>query len=86
MTVWCGRIGVCPFSQKKEPSSANMKIQPLEFEKPVLELEQQLTELRRQSKANDLDFEQEVQRMEAKIEETKREIYQNLTEIGRAHV
>ena len=63
-----------------------MKIQPLEFEKPVLELEQQLAELRRQSKANDLDFEQEVQRMEAKIEETKRQIYQNLTAWERVQI
>ena len=49
-----------------------MKHQPLEFERPIVELEEKLTDLRQHSRDNDLNFDAEVRRMEAKIEETKR--------------
>ena len=52
-----------------------MKVQPLEFEKPIVELEKQLDELKKHSKPSSVDFEREVRAMEKKIEETKREIY-----------
>ncbi|MEI6871885.1 MAG: acetyl-CoA carboxylase carboxyl transferase subunit alpha, partial [Verrucomicrobiota bacterium] len=56
-----------------------MNLQPLEFEKPVLELEAKLADLRNSSAANDINLESEVQRMEQKLEQTRREIYSNLT-------
>jgi len=56
-----------------------MKLQPLEFEKPVLELEAKLADLRSSSNASDINLEAEVQRMEEKLEQTRREIYSNLT-------
>jgi acetyl-CoA carboxylase carboxyl transferase subunit alpha len=56
-----------------------MKPHPLEFEKPIVELEKQLEELKKHSKLQAIDLEREVQAMERKIEETRREIYQNLT-------
>jgi acetyl-CoA carboxylase carboxyl transferase subunit alpha len=56
-----------------------MKLQPLEFEKPVLELEAKLADLRNSSAANDINLEAEVQRMEEKLEQTRQEIYSNLT-------
>ena len=56
-----------------------MKLQPLDFEKPISELEQSLEELRRQSRENNVNLEPEVRRLEAKIEETKRNIYSNMT-------
>jgi acetyl-CoA carboxylase carboxyl transferase subunit alpha len=56
-----------------------MKMQPLEFEKPIVELEKQLDELRKHSKLSSVDLEREVTAMEQKIEETKREIYEGLT-------
>ena len=56
-----------------------MKVQPLEFEKPIVELEKQLDELRKHSKLHSFDLEREVRAMEEKIEETKREIYDGLT-------
>ena len=49
-----------------------MKIQPLDFEKPIAELEKKLDDLRRHSRAQDMNFDAEVRRMQAKIEETKR--------------
>jgi acetyl-CoA carboxylase carboxyl transferase subunit alpha len=56
-----------------------MKPHPLEFEKPIVELEKQLEELKKHSKLQAIDLEREVQAMELKIEETRRQIYQNLT-------
>ena len=53
-----------------------MKLQPLEFEKPIVELEEKLADLKRHSRANDINFDSEVRRMEGKIEETKRVIYE----------
>lgn len=63
-----------------------MKIQPLEFEKPIIELEERLRDLRKHSKANDVDFDAEVHQMEEKLEETKRDIYQNLTAWERVQI
>jgi acetyl-CoA carboxylase carboxyl transferase subunit alpha len=56
-----------------------MKPYPLEFEKPIVELEKQLEELKKHSKLQAIDLEREVQAMERKIEETRKQIYQNLT-------
>ena len=63
-----------------------MKLQPLEFEKPIVELEEKLADLKRHSRANDLNFDTEVHRMEEKIEETKREIYLHLTPWQRVQI
>jgi acetyl-CoA carboxylase carboxyl transferase subunit alpha len=56
-----------------------MKVQPLEFEKPIVELEKQLDELKKHSKLSSVDLEREVRAMEEKIEKTKRETYDTLT-------
>ena len=63
-----------------------MKLQPLEFEKPIIELEEKLADLKRHSRANDINFDHEVLRMEGKIEETKRAIYENLTAWQRVQI
>jgi acetyl-CoA carboxylase carboxyl transferase subunit alpha len=63
-----------------------MKIQPLDFEKPIVELEEKLADLRAHSREHDVDVENEIRRMEAKIEETKRQIYQNLTPWERVQI
>lgn len=63
-----------------------MKIQPLEFEKPIIELEEKLRDLRKHSRANDVDFDAEVHQMEEKLEETRRDIYQNLTAWERVQI
>ena len=63
-----------------------MKPAPLDFEKPILELEKQLEELRKHSKLQAIDLEREVKSMETKIESTRREIYQNLSAWQRIQV
>ena len=56
-----------------------MDSQPLDFEKPILELQRRLQDLKEHSDRHDLDFNSEVEAMEAKISETRRQIYDNLT-------
>jgi acetyl-CoA carboxylase carboxyl transferase subunit alpha len=63
-----------------------MKLSPLEFEKPVFELEAKLADLRSSSAANDINLEAEVSRMEQRLEETRREIYSNLTAWQRVQI
>ncbi len=54
---------------------------PLEFEKPILELQRKLDELRKHPHAGSLGLtlEDEVSRMERKLAETRREVFSNLT-------
>jgi acetyl-CoA carboxylase carboxyl transferase subunit alpha len=56
-----------------------MKVQPLEFEKPIVELEKQLEELKKRSKLTSVDLERDLRSMEEQIDKTKREIYDKLT-------
>ena len=53
----------------------------LDFEKPIVELQQKLEELKSHpdSVGLGIDFKEEVQRIEAKIEETRKKIFSNLT-------
>jgi acetyl-CoA carboxylase carboxyl transferase subunit alpha len=52
----------------------------LDFEKPVIELQRKLEELKKHAGASvGLNLDDEVARMERKIEETRRQIYSNLT-------
>ncbi|MEI6712744.1 MAG: acetyl-CoA carboxylase carboxyltransferase subunit alpha [Verrucomicrobiota bacterium] len=63
-----------------------MKLQPLEFEKPVLELEAKIADLKSSSAANDINFESEVRRMESKLEQMRKDIYCNLTAWQRVQI
>ena len=56
-----------------------MEIPPLDFEKPILELQKRLQDLKTHSDAHELDFDSEVEAMENKISETRRAVYDNLT-------
>jgi acetyl-CoA carboxylase carboxyl transferase subunit alpha len=56
-----------------------MEVQPLDFEKPILELQRRLQDLKNHSNEHALDFDSEVEAMETKIRETRRQIYDNLT-------
>jgi len=51
----------------------------LAFEKPIVELENKLQELRAFSEAQNIDVSTELAELEKKIAETKRNIFQNLT-------
>ncbi len=63
-----------------------MKLQPLEFEKPIVELEEKIADLKSSSKANDVNFENELRRMEEKLEDTRRTVYENLTAWQRVQI
>src|SRR5437667_571141 len=69
------------------PLRSNMKEpQPLDFEKPIMELQRRLQEIRDHSDEHALDFDAEVEAMEAKIETTRREIYGNLSAWQRVQI
>src|SRR5437868_4148840 len=63
-----------------------MALQPLDFEKPILELQRRLQEIREHSDRHEVDLDSEVEAMEAKINATRREIYQNLTAWQRVQI
>jgi len=60
--------------------------QPLDFEKPIVELQRRLQEIRDHSDEHALDFENEVEAMEEKIATTRREIYNNLSAWQRVQI
>ena len=53
----------------------------LDFEKPIVELQSKLDELRKHPEAHSMDisFEEEIQLIEKKLDETRRQIFSNLT-------
>src|SRR5437867_3974934 len=56
-----------------------MRIFTLEFEKPILELEQTLNELQKQAAEQKIDLTAQIKAIEDKLEATKKEIFTNLT-------
>ena len=63
-----------------------MKLQPLEFEKPILELQKQLADLLLSSATHEIDVSKEVAAIEEKIQQTKNEIYRNLSAWQRVQI
>src|SRR3954467_13528590 len=63
-----------------------MALQPLDFEKPILELQRRLQEIREHSDRHEVDIDSEVEAMEAKIDATRREIYENLSAWQRVQI
>jgi len=61
----------------------------LEFEKPIVELQRKLDELKQkpdEDKTLGIDFDQEIKQMELKIAETRKQIYSNLTAWQRVQI
>ncbi len=58
----------------------------LEFEKPVLELEQKIQELRDHAQAHGVGAEREIAELERKAESMRREIYAQLTRYQRVQI
>src|SRR5436305_4720009 len=63
-----------------------MDWQPLDFEKPIFELERRLQDLKNHSDAHDVDLDSAVKAVEQKLRETRREIYGNLTAWQRVQI
>jgi acetyl-CoA carboxylase carboxyl transferase subunit alpha len=51
----------------------------LEFEKPVIELEQKIEEMRAYAESNNLNLEEDISRLEKKAQALRKEIYNRLT-------
>jgi acetyl-CoA carboxylase carboxyl transferase subunit alpha len=58
----------------------------LDFEKPILELERQIDELKKLAGDSQLDVAQEIAPLERKLTELREEIYRNLTPLQRVQV
>ena len=63
-----------------------MDIQPLDFEKPIFELQRRLEDLREHSDKHDVDLTSEIEAIEVKIRDTSRDIYGNLTAWQRVQI
>jgi acetyl-CoA carboxylase carboxyl transferase subunit alpha len=63
-----------------------MKCTPLDFEKPIVELERMLEEIESHSNDHKMDFKKEVARLNKKIAQTRREIYGSLTPWQRVQI
>jgi acetyl-CoA carboxylase carboxyl transferase subunit alpha len=63
-----------------------MEVQPLDFEKPIVELERRLQDLKEHSQEHDVDLDSEVAGIEAKLRDTRRDIYGNLTAWQRVQI
>jgi acetyl-CoA carboxylase carboxyl transferase subunit alpha len=58
----------------------------LDFEKPLVELESQITRLKRLASERDLDVDREIAPLERKLEDLRQEIFQDLTPMQRVLV
>src|SRR5438552_12845940 len=63
-----------------------MDLQPLDFEKPIFELERRLQELRAHSREHDVDLGSEVEAIETKLRDTRRQVYGNLSAWQRVQI
>jgi acetyl-CoA carboxylase carboxyl transferase subunit alpha len=63
-----------------------MKSQILDFEKPIVELEEKLEELKRHLHGKDIDLDPEVRMIQEKIDETRKETYASLTAWQRVQI
>ena len=58
----------------------------LDFEKPIIELEAKINDLKKTGKTKKIDFEPEIKKIEQKIEKMKEEVYSNLTDWQRVQI
>ena len=59
---------------------------PLEFEKPILELEGELAKMREKAGSQEIDLSDEIGAAEAKLDETRKRIYENLSPWQRVQI
>jgi acetyl-CoA carboxylase carboxyl transferase subunit alpha len=63
-----------------------MDWQPLDFERPIFELERRLEDLQNHSDKHDVDLDPAIKTLETKLRETRRQIYDNLTAWQRVQI
>lgn len=59
---------------------------PLEFEKPILELEAELERMREKARSQEIDLTEEIGAAESKLAETRMQIYENLSPWQRVQI
>lgn len=60
--------------------------QPLDFEKPIAELEGELSQMREKAHSQDINLSSEIEALEAKLSELRNRIYENLTPWQRVQI
>lgn len=63
-----------------------MNVQPLEFEKPIVELEVELAKMRDKTQLQEIDLSNEIEAMEQKLRETRTQIYESITPWQRVQI
>ena len=63
-----------------------MDWQPLDFERPIFELERRLEDLKNHSDKHDVDLDPAIKTLEAKLRETRRQIHDNLSAWQRVQI
>lgn len=63
-----------------------MKVQPLDFEKPIAELDKRIDDLKKHSRSSSFDLDAEVVGLEEKSAQLRREIYSNLNAWQRVQI
>ncbi|MGH8046016.1 MAG: acetyl-CoA carboxylase carboxyltransferase subunit alpha [Chthoniobacterales bacterium] len=63
-----------------------MRVTPLDFEKPIVELEHKLDDIKKHLQGQEIDSAPEVQKIADRIEKTRREIYESLTAWQRVQI
>lgn len=63
-----------------------MEWQPLDFERPMFELERRLDDLKDHSDKHDVDLNPAIKELEAKLRQTRRQVYGNLTAWQRVQI
>src|SRR6266480_7613551 len=84
---WCGptRVPCPPLSawRRGGPGGEDMATHTLDFERPLLELERQIEELKRVASETAVDVTKELAPLEKRLAELRDEIYKNLTPMQR---
>jgi acetyl-CoA carboxylase carboxyl transferase subunit alpha len=62
-----------------EPKQTTQPIAPLDFEKPILAIEEKIEELVKVSQSTGIDFNEEIARLKSQAEDVKAKLYQNLS-------
>src|SRR5438128_102417 len=63
-----------------------MEWQPLDFERPIFDLDRRLEDLKNHSDKHDVDLDPAIKTLEAKLRETRRQIHDNLTAWERVQI
>src|SRR5256712_1445500 len=63
-----------------------MEWQPLDFERPIFELERRLQDLKNHSDKHDVDLDSAIKELETTLRETRRQIYSTLTAWQRVQI